>query len=320
MRARRSTVSDGTDDVWGRIAARLAPGASVLRSWDLAGGLSSAMTVLDVRIGDGSVQRVVVRRARRPGGSALAVPDEYRLLTRLHAAGLAVPRPRLLDDSGTILPLPYAVLDFVEGAPRFTTDAPERTGRAFAARLAAIHDVDPSVADGAGLRLRAAATDRLLAEPLAVLDDGLQEGSIREALRAHRARLHSGPVRLLHGDLWPGNVLWAGDDIVAVIDWQSATLGDPLADLAVSRLDLLWAFGPDALTAFTAGYAAHRPVDRTALPVWDLVAALRPAGSLSAWAADWADFGRPDVTSATMRAAHRWFVDRALAELAGSGG
>jgi aminoglycoside phosphotransferase (APT) family kinase protein len=106
------------------------------------------------------------------------------------------------------------------------------------------------------------------------------------------------------------------DDIVAVIDWQSAALGDPLADLAVTRLDLLWAFGPDAMAALTAGYAAHRPVDLADVAIWDLVAALRPAGSLSAWAADWAAFGRPDVTTATMRSAHHWFVDHALARLA----
>jgi hypothetical protein len=72
------------------------------------------------------------------------------------------------------------------------------------------------------------------------------------------------------------------------------------------------------MSAFTAEYGTSTHADLTDLPVWDLVAALRPAGRLSAWATSWAAFGRPDVTVSTMTAAHHWFVDRALVELGAS--
>jgi aminoglycoside phosphotransferase (APT) family kinase protein len=107
---------------------------------------------------------------------------------------------------------------------------------------------------------------------------------------------------------------------VAVIDWEEAATGDPLTDVATTRLDLLWAFGPEAMTAFTDHYFSltsvdPTPLDPAALALWDLVAAIRPAGAFSAWVADWADFGRPDMNATDMRASLRWFADRALVAL-----
>jgi hypothetical protein len=54
------------------------------------------------------------------------------------------------------------------------------------------------------------------------------------------------------------------------------------------------------------------------LPYWDLLATLRPAHYISHWATTWPGFGRPDVTAATMRAAHRAFVEQAFAALRSS--
>ena len=55
---------------------------------------------------------------------------------------------------------------------------------------------------------------------------------------------------LLHGDFWPGNILWRDGQIVGVIDWEDAAFGDPLADIANTRLELLWAFGVEAMRQF----------------------------------------------------------------------
>jgi aminoglycoside phosphotransferase (APT) family kinase protein len=37
---------------------------------------------------------------------------------------------------------------------------------------------------------------------------------------------------LLHGDFWPGNALWRDGALVAILDWEDAAIGDPLADVA----------------------------------------------------------------------------------------
>jgi aminoglycoside phosphotransferase (APT) family kinase protein len=84
---------------------------------------------------------------------------------------------------------------------------------------------------------------------------------------------------LLHGDFWPGNVLWEDGRLVAVLDWEDAAIGDPLADVANARLELLWAGGAEAKEEFTRRYRSLVPgVDLTDLPHWDRWAGLRLAG------------------------------------------
>lgn len=101
-----------------------------------------------------------------------------------------------------------------------------------------------------------------------------------------------------------------------MIDWEDAKLGDPLADLANSRLDILWIFGPDAMHDFTQQYQSITTIDYTNLPYWDLCAALRPASQIAEWAAVYPPLGRQDITEKTMREGHRLFVAQAFEQLA----
>ncbi|HEX6386312.1 MAG TPA: phosphotransferase, partial [Anaerolineae bacterium] len=120
----------------------------------------------------------------------------------------------------------------------------------------------------------------------------------------------------LHGDFWPGNTLWQDGRLVAVIDWEDAKLGDPLVDLAISRLDIVWIFGIKAMNSFTDYYQSMMAIDYSNLPYWDLCAALRLvrlAGSnLAVWAAYFSPFGRHDITEQTMMESYRFFVGQAL--------
>jgi aminoglycoside phosphotransferase (APT) family kinase protein len=152
------------------------------------------------------------------------------------------------------------------------------------------------------------------------LDESLQEGRIRAALEAGWPLPLPDSARLVHGDFWPGNILWREGRLAAVIDWEDAEVGNPLYDLAVSRLDMLWIFGEQAMAAFTRRYqqeAGLGAASYTQLPYWDLFAALRPAGRIDEWAEGWPQLGRADVTEASMRARHAWFVAQAFSALAG---
>jgi aminoglycoside phosphotransferase (APT) family kinase protein len=143
----------------------------------------------------------------------------------------------------------------------------------------------------------------------AAQDEALREGRIRAALaRAWPPPGRNGPV-LLHGDFWPGNTLWRYGKLAAVIDWEDAGYGDPLADLANGRLEIAMLLGTAAMREFTRHYRALMgSLDYTGLPAWDLCAALRPAGKMASWGLDAAALGR-------MRRAHREFTGQALAAL-----
>jgi aminoglycoside phosphotransferase (APT) family kinase protein len=119
---------------------------------------------------------------------------------------------------------------------------------------------------------------------------------------------------ILHGDYWPGNVLWRDGELVGVVDWEDALFGDPLADLGITRLEIGWSAGFAAMELFTRQYRALRPaLDVTALPLWDLRAALRASDfRMDTW-------GLAADRLAAARAAHREFTERALHQLAGSG-
>jgi aminoglycoside phosphotransferase (APT) family kinase protein len=235
------------------ILARVEPGGRLHRVWTLGGGLSAQMVALEAECADGALRRLIVRRAigAAEQRTSLSIEDEYRLLAELQEVGLPAPNPRLFDGSRSILDQPYSVLDFIDGSRRFSTGDPVSTGRAFASQLAAIHAVDRSRRIFAHLSRRSAEIERRLATRPDVVDEALCEGLIREVLRANWPPAEPDQVCLLHGDFWPGNVLWQDGEIVGVIDWEDASLGDPLADVGITRLELLWAFGRQAMTSFT---------------------------------------------------------------------
>ena len=300
------------------IVARIEPLSTVVATATLPGGLSSWMTTVEVERPDGSRHRLVIRRGRRPDAERFTLPFgvEFDLLGHLAAHGIPVAQPRVFDDSGRILPQAFVVLDFVPGSTRFTTDDQVGMAIQMADVLAAIHHLDATSASLPVLPLHAdrmqewVITDLLRREP---------DSSLREDLVRHHLDRHWPPpateLCLLHGDYFPGNLVWDGDVIAAVIDWEAAALGDPMADIATTRLDLRWAYGAEIAERFTDRYVTVTGRSTATLPVWELVVSLRPAGAVSLWATDMVAHGRPDITSARMRSEQHAYVDNALQRL-----
>ena len=234
----------------------------------------------------------------------------------MHALGLASPAPLALDRSGEILAAPYMLIAYVEGRPDFAPAQPLDLAVQMAGELSRIHAVDGTRPDLAFLpRLE----ERPFPQPPASkIDATLDEGRIWDTLAAAWPFPRHNALALLHGDYWPGNILWHGNRLAAVIDWEDAALGDPLADLAISRLDLLWIYGRQAMEAFTRHYLAMTTLDTRSLPYWDLYAALRLArlagADLRGWAAFFEPYGRQDITEDSIRSYYRFFVAQALEE------
>jgi aminoglycoside phosphotransferase (APT) family kinase protein len=291
-----------------RVARSLEPQSRLLRAWALKGGGSAQVTALEIEQPGGRTQKMIVRqhgeidRKRNPQIAA----DEFRLLQVLHAAGLAAPEPYYLDQSGEIFSIPYVVIEYIEGEPEFSPAHLPAFIFQFAAHLSRIHRVDSSKLDVSFLPPIVQRYAVKLREQPANMDETSDEVSMRNALQAVWPLLQHNTPALLHGDFWPGNVLWKDGQLVGIIDWEDAAVGDPLADVANSRLEILWAFGIDAMHSFTRQYQAMTTVDFTDLPYWDLCVALRRASQFAAWAAD-------EAAKKTMRERHRWFVSQALA-------
>jgi hypothetical protein len=115
--------------------------------------------------------------------------------------------------------------------------------------LARLHTVDPGTVSAPGLTQ--------IEDPVTALPRYLPADetgfAIDRALERGVLRRPNADV-LLHGDFWPGNVMFNGGEIAAVLDWEDAAYGDPLVDLACARLELTCAYGSDASERFTAHY------------------------------------------------------------------
>jgi len=282
-----------------RVAERLK--GHLVRSWPLEGGVSARTTAVEVRLSEGRARTFVVRehsehdRAANPRVAA----DEFRLLELLGHEGIPVPTPRVLDESEEI---PYIVIDYVESDPR---PPGAQAALDLANALTSIHDVGPTALDLRFLPDQEARVTAYLA----------RQRTSDEGEAAHFAVSRAWPLPernervLLHGDFWPGNALWKDGRLVAVIDWEDAATGDPLADVASCRLELLWAYGAEIMNAFTEHYRHARPgVDFVDLPYWDLYADLRLAPQIDRWGLD-------DATTAVMRERHEAFLADALRQI-----
>ena len=297
-------------DAFAPLVERVQPSARLVTARPLEGGVSAETTMLEMAQPDGSVEKVVVRRhgPRDLAANPDVAGDEYRLLTFLHAAGLQVPAPRYVDEAGELMGSPLIVIDFVEGTDTFEEDDLDQSLSQMAGFLGDLHRLDgddPALSFLSDPQETVAAS---LAAPPDQLDDSLSEGLIREALLRTWPPKRGAARSILHGDYWPGNVLWRDGKLAAVIDWEDAGCGDPLADLANIRLELLWWYGREAMEAFTALYRENTGRDLASLPHWDLYAALRPCSKLGTWGLDAEELR-------TMQEQHAVFVQQALASL-----
>lgn len=295
-------MTTGDERAFLELVERMEPGSVLRRARYLEGGVSAHIAAIEITRPTGETVKLIVRRH---GEIDLAANphiarDEYRLLTIVRHHGVAAPQPIFLDESCGLFPTPLLVIEFVEGDSGSFPLHPVEYVTRMTAELAKIHAIPdspmlsflPRQGRGSG-------------EPPEVLDDSMHEGRIREALESAWPVEQVNPDVLLHGDYWPGNLLWNAEQLVAVIDWEDARVGDPLSDLGNTRMEILFDKGEQVMDAFTAHYRSLTGIDLGNLAYWDLSAALRPCGRLAGWGLD------PDV-EARMRARHAWFVQQVL--------
>ena len=213
---------------------------------------------------------------------------EFHALKLLTVRELPVPKPLLLDEDGSLLGLPGIVTEFVAGR---TIELPAEAARwgevaAAAARmLARIHRTPFSEAD-----------KRYLMNDDVEVAWFIKDRTIPDYMRAdrdskmvwHLVNEHWGrwsPVepRFAHTDYWSGNILWQGDEITAVLDWEEAGYGHPAADVAYARMGYFIEGLPEAADEFLRVYEAEAGWKLSDLALFELAASARPMVSPTEW-------------------------------------
>jgi aminoglycoside phosphotransferase (APT) family kinase protein len=216
--------------------------AAPLTAQVIAGGKSN----LTYEVTDGHGVWIV---RRPPLGHVLATAHdmarEYRVMTALCDTDVPVPRTYALCEDEDVVGAPFYVMEKAPGTPYRTAAQLERLGpertAAVSARmvdtLATLHAVDPAA--------------------VGLSDFGRPEGFLARQVRRWKKQLDSSRSRdlagaeelhaaleerlpeqsaagIVHGDYRLDNLLVDEDDrITAVLDWEMATLGDPLTDVAL---------------------------------------------------------------------------------------
>src|SRR4030081_2499459 len=191
-------------------------------------------------------RRYVLRR-KPPGKllpSAHAVDREFRVISALHAQGFPVAAPVLYCDDETVAGTPFYVMSHVDGRVIWEPHMPDAEAveraavyDAMNAALARLHSFDPAVLGltdfGRGENYVGRQVERWSKQYRASETDKIDEMERLIAwLPAHLPP--PAPVRLVHGDYRLDNIILSlsAPTILAVLDWELSTLGDPLADLA----------------------------------------------------------------------------------------
>ena len=214
---------------------------------------------LDIRrIGDGhsnltfavsdGTHRVVVRRPPPPPEPAGAhdVLREATFMSALRDTPVPVPVVLATARAGEVTDVPCYVMSFAAG-PVVTTRTPaplaepgtrRELGEALADALADLHAIDWRAAGLAGLGRPDGFNTRHLRRigSLVADEDGILTRRFAPAGRWLAANLPpESAATVVHGDYRLGNVVLAADPpgrVAAVLDWELATIGDPLLDVA----------------------------------------------------------------------------------------
>lgn len=202
--------------------------------------------------------RSFVMRRKPPGkilSTAHAVDREYRVITALQDTPVPVAKTYCYCDDPEVIGTPFYIMDFMDGTVYWDTALPEKTAEqrpafftAMNTALSALHNVDHQ-AVGLGdygkpgnyvARQVHRWSKQYKASPL---DSIPAMDRLVEWLPENIPETDE--VAIVHGDYRIDNIMFHREEpeIIALLDWELSTLGDPLADFSYHCM--LWRLPPD---------------------------------------------------------------------------
>jgi aminoglycoside phosphotransferase (APT) family kinase protein len=279
-------------------------GAPVVEVTPLAGGMSTGIHLLVTASGE----RVVLRRFLNQHWLSID-PDlatrEAATLQALERTPVPAPAFVGVDQRGERCGAPAVLMGFVEGR-RTVLDDLDVYARELARGMALVHELAPIP----GMRDETA-------QVLAAFDverpnrhGATPSAAFWSTVRDRFEGVTLGPPRFIHDDYHPGNVLFAGDALSAIIDWPLAASGQPACDVSFCRLDVGMMLGLDVADAVLRAYEAETGARVPDRGWWDLLAASRAETDLEVWTESYA--GLAEVDRATVTSRFNEFVQRAM--------
>ena len=236
------------------------PGADLVNFKRLEGGVSSDVFQIEIEL-DKTLKKLVLRLEGGPPAEN-TIKTEFDLLKILHETEIPCAEPLFLDTSCKILDKNFMLMSQLEGS----IDIPDRENlssiKEMARNLRCIHETNTSFLPNLPLRI----------DPLEDLFDYLPHSKdadkLKRLLSTKNDTQYKGSRVFLHGDYWPGNILWDQKKITGVVDWEYAAIGDPFSDLAVTSLELRYEFGVKGMEKLAEIYSSFLSIDKFRYSLW----------------------------------------------------
>ncbi len=213
-------------------------------SFDLIAGGHSNLTFA---VTDAAGRKTVLRRP--PLGQVLAsahdMGREHKIIAALADTEIPVAATYGYEPGSDVNGAPFYVMDHVDGhvlrdlasAEKLSPAARTHAGHSLVDVMAAIHAVDPDAVGLGDLGRKEGYIERQLKRWYGQWNksktrDLPEVDAVHDALLANIPE--QGPAAIVHGDYRLDNCMVDDDgNVIAVLDWELCTLGDPMADLGL---------------------------------------------------------------------------------------
>ena len=218
----------------------------IVRAGGMPAGASNETLSIDLRVVcDGlSFELPLVLRPQRSDGilAPYDVERQYRVIRALSRSAVPVPAVAWFERDLEVLGAPFFLMHRLkaETLPLFWYGGQSPRLTAAAEALATIHAVDWRAAGlsfllpgGEGETFRSPIECEIDAWTVKAQRMGAARLELAPALERYLRANEPADARhtLVHGDPNPGNYLFRGNEVVAVVDWELAAIGDPRSDL-----------------------------------------------------------------------------------------
>ena len=245
-----------------RTTAWMSANVEALRPPLSFGLIAAGSSNLTYRVDDAAGEKFILRRP--PAIAALAsahdVSREFKVMTALRATDVPVPDMVAFCSDPAVTGAPFLIMSYAEGLIlRSQTSAANlgaakcsQAGRRFFDVLARIHTLDVAAVGLGDLSGRGSYVERQLGRWMRQYEASVRGEPDPLLIDLHERLSSSAPCetgadnQLVHGDYHIDNVVLDPDmSVKAVLDWELAALGHPIADLAWALV--FWARPGDAM-------------------------------------------------------------------------